>query len=142
MDYKLKWILSIVFLTSIPLIAIAEPNNGITPIKEELLDIPSLVDFYAEKHGVSKEVMHWIVSCESNYIPDAQSKHRYKRDNPKWGVKVGDQELSFGLAQIHLPSWGNITYEQAIDPDFALNFLAEKLSEGKGELWTCYRNKY
>ncbi len=136
--------LSLVVIASTPSTTeyIAEPLEDIIPlevVEVKELDIPLLVDFYADKYGVSKSTMHKIVSCESNYIVDVQSKHRYKRDNPKWGVLAGEQEKSFGLVQIHLPSWNDITYEQAINPHFALNFLAEKLSEGKGNLWTCYR---
>lgn len=86
-----------------------------------------LTDFYAEKWNVSKEVMHWVVDCESDYDPNA----------------VGDGGDSFGLSQIHLPSWdGKITEGEARDPDFALNFLGQKLSEGQGRLWTCYKKKY
>jgi hypothetical protein len=145
MDFIKSGMLSLIVLASTPsTIEYVAPDDNITPVIEVVTttDIPSLIEIYAVKHGVSKDVMEWVVSCESNNIVDVQSKHRYKKDNPKWGVKAGDQELSFGLAQIHLPSWNGITHEQAIDPHFALNFLAEKLSEGKGNLWTCYKMKY
>lgn len=106
----------------------AEPVEEIIHLDEQKPeDIPSLVDYYADKYGVSKDVMHTVVNCESGYKPQA----------------VGDSGQSFGLVQIHMPSWGGaITPEQANDPDFALNFLAEKLSEGRGYLWTCYRMHY
>lgn len=32
--------------------------------------------------------------------------------------------------------------EMAYDPDFAIEFLAEKLSQKKGHLWSCYRKYY
>jgi soluble lytic murein transglycosylase-like protein len=85
--------------------------------------INELITEKANKYGVSEEVMHAVIKCESTYNKNA----------------IGDQGNSYGLVQIHLPSWKNITKEQALDPEFAISFLAEKLSEGKGNLWTCYR---
>jgi hypothetical protein len=87
--------------------------------------------YYADLHKVSRETMVKVINCENrDWIPNLQS-----------GIinKKGERERSFGLAQIHLPSWKNISYEQATNPDFSLNFMAEKLAEGKGNLWTCYR---
>lgn len=105
------------------------PDEDIIPLVKVVTttDIPSLVEIYAVKYGVSEDVMNKVIHCESTHNPNA----------------VGDNGQSFGLVQIHLPSWGGqITREEALDPHFALNFLAEKLSEGKGRLWTCYRKLY
>jgi soluble lytic murein transglycosylase-like protein len=89
---------------------------GVECIKER-------VDYYAELYGVSKEVMHHIVKCESSYNPNA----------------LGDYGHSRGLVQIHSPSHPHLSYEQAYDIEFSLDFLAKNLSEGKGRMWTCYR---
>lgn len=102
------------------------------------MSIDAIVSRKAKEYGVSEAEMMRIIKCESSFIEDAQSLHKYKRDRPEWGVKEGDRELSYGLAQIHLPSHPNITYEQAIDPEFAIDFLAKSLSEGRGRLWSCY----
>lgn len=67
--------------------------------------------------------MREIIHCESSGNPNA----------------IGDNGQSYGLAQIHLPSWPDISKEQALDPEFAINFLAEKLSKNQGYLWTCWR---
>ena len=93
--------------------------------------IKEKIEFYADKYEVSAELMDTIVSCETagTYQYDIQSYATYKS---------GLREKSYGVAQIHLPDWPDITYAQAIDPDFALDFLAKKLSEGKGKLWSCY----
>lgn len=78
--------------------------------------------------------------CEDGSLdPTMQSQRYYQKDIETWHVKQGDQELSYGLAMIHLPSWPDISVDQATDPDFSLDFLAQKLSQGKGSLWTCYR---
>lgn len=77
----------------------------------------------AEKYNVSRVTITKVIACESNYNPNA----------------VGDGGHSFGLVQIHLPSHPNITKAQALDQDFAIDFLGKKLSEGEGHIWTCYR---
>src|SRR3990167_7577001 len=113
---------------------------GRTEIVEVIdMSIPARIKHYATLYNVSEATMMRIVECESNFIEDAQSTHTYKRDRPELGVKKGEREKSYGLVQVHLPSHPNITYEQAIDPDFSLNFLALNLSEGRGYLWTCFK---
>lgn len=100
-----------------------------------------LSNYYADKWEVSRNVMWSVIICENKKLdPDQQSTYRYTRDSKKWGVKAGQQEKSYGLVQIHLPDNPDITYEQATDPDFSLNFLAEGLSKGQGNKWTCYRS--
>ena len=86
--------------------------------------IAQLIAFNASKYHVSEKTMHKVIKCESNYISTA----------------VGDHGHSFGLSQIHLPSNPTVTKEQALDPEFAIDFLAKNLSQGKGNKWTCYRN--
>lgn len=75
------------------------------------------------EYGVSSELMRKIIHCESSFNP----------------LAVGDNGYSFGLVQIHLPSHPQVTREQALDPEFAVTFLADKLSKNQGYLWTCYR---
>jgi len=96
------------------------------PVKTEwtVEEIKSMVDYYADKYGVSRQLMQKVVNCESSY--------NYKA--------VGDGGKSFGLSQIHKPSHPTITYEESTNPDFALDFMASNISKGKGNMWTCYRN--
>lgn len=99
-----------------------------------------LVNYYADKWNVSAKIMWNVVSCENKELnPIAQSGHKYKADSSRWGVEAGQRELSFGLVQIHLPDNPDVSYREAINPDFSLNFLAEALSKGKGGMWTCSR---
>ena len=37
--------------------------------------------------------------------------------------KQGEQEDSWGISQIHLPSHPKVTQEQALDPEFSINFM-------------------
>ena len=86
-------------------------------------EVKDLVDYYADKHGLSRQVLHKVVNCESSY--------NYKA--------VGDGGKSFGLSQIHKPSHPTITYEESTNPNFALDFMASNISKGKGKMWTCWR---
>lgn len=90
----------------------------------------ALINQKAEEYNVSADLMTKIISCESNFIENVQSRHLYKD---------GTREQSYGLVQIHLPAHPYVTYEQAIDPEFAVDFLAKNLSQNKGSMWTCYR---
>ena len=82
--------------------------------------------------------MNKVVNCESGYVVDIQSNHRYKKDRPHEGVVKGQQEQSFGLVQVHLPAHPSVSLEQAIDPEFAIDFLAKNLAKGRGTMWSCY----
>lgn len=104
---------------------------------------------YADKYQVSRETMIRKTKCEAPIVEkdgvryydheDPQSRIRYNEGqiarNPEWG-SVGERENSWGPAQIHLPAHPEITKEQASNPDFALNFMADHLSKGKDK-WTC-----
>ncbi len=95
------------------------------PVKTEwtVEEVKSMVDYYADKYGVSRQLMQKVVNCESSY--------NYKA--------VGDGGKSFGLSQIHKPSHPTITYEESTNPDFALDFMASNISKGKGNMWTCWK---
>lgn len=86
-------------------------------------EIKAYIALSAQKYGVSEVVMNKVISCESNYKPNA----------------VGDGGKSHGLVQIHQPSHPYITRAQATDPEFAIDFLARNLADGKGRMWTCWR---
>lgn len=96
---------------------------------------------YAAKYGVSAPLMRRIIECETanTFDPKIQSFVRYAYSRPAYGIVKGDRERSFGLAQIHLPDNPRISYEQATDPDFALNFMASEIAAGNTWRWkACY----
>lgn len=93
----------------------------------------------AREYKVNAQTMLAVIGCESQYQIDIQSHHTYHEGNVPKGYSVGDREQSFGLVQIHLPVHPNITKEQAIDPEFAVDFLAKNLSAGRGGMWSCYK---
>lgn len=98
-----------------------------------------IVSEMAQKYGVSSDLMIAIIDCENrNWIADKQSEHHYKKDRPKQGLVTGQREQSFGLVQIHLPDHPSISYEQATNPTYSIEFLARELSFNRGRQWSCY----
>jgi len=85
----------------------------------------------AEEYGVDPELMVDIIDCETagTFDPKIQSKVRFKD---------GTRENSWGLSQIYIDVH-DVTKEQVTNPDFAIRFMAKKLSEGKGHLWSCWK---
>jgi hypothetical protein len=77
----------------------------------------------AVAHDLDPELFRAVVSCESSFVKDA----------------VGDAGMSHGAVQIHLPSHPTVTKEQAHDPEFALNWMAERWQEGSEWMWSCYQ---
>ncbi len=117
---------------SIPII-----SQEITYTKEQLVQ---KVYKYAELYNVSPQKMLQVISCENDtWNIRRQSELHYNFSSPKRGIIYGEQEKSFGLVMIHLPDHPEITYDQAINPDFAIQYLARKLHDGKGKMWSCYK---
>jgi hypothetical protein len=94
--------------------------------------IRTRVNHYAEKYGVAESTMNKIVQCESGFDPKA-----------KGDFSTTTQEYtSFGLVQINLPHNKNVTKEEAFNVEYALDFLASGLSQGRGSRWTCFRQLF
>lgn len=144
---KIKHItfLVVLVLATLLLTFSAKPRTAISEeVAPEIIKISTpeeLVLKYAEEYKVSAPLVRELITLENAGKWDAklQSKCRYKVDHPEWGVKAGEYEKSFGLAQIHLPSHPKITYEQATDADFSIKFIASEISQGRGWQWSCYR---
>jgi len=132
-----SWLINIfaqvVSFFAIPLL-ILTPS---TPViyQEEVPPVPKTleekIDDYAGKYGVSAYQMSRIIQCESGGKPIQSAIV----------TKNGGREDSWGIVQIHLPSHPTITKEQALDTDFALDFLASNLSQGRISMWHGYRPK-
>lgn len=73
-----------------------------------------------------------------------QSKERYQEDKPHWGVKKGEQELSFCIFQIHEPAHG--ARAEALGLDYKNNVrdciqMARLIYNDSGFYpWTVYKN--
>ncbi len=102
----------------------ASAVNAPAPTLSEMT-IPELITLFSTQHKVSSETMSRVISCESSFNPNA--------------INSTSREYSVGLVQINLKAHKNITVEQAKDPVFAVNFLAENLAKGRGKMWSCYK---
>lgn len=100
---------------------IAQPREVGKTISEK-------VDFYADKWGVDRWLLHHIVKHESTYDPLAVGDTHYYKP-------------SYGLVQINRYWNPQVSIEQAFDPDFALDWAGQQLAQGKCYLWsTCPLN--
>lgn len=54
---------------------------------------------------------------------------------------VGDSNSSFGISQIHLPAHPEISKEQALDPEWSIDWAARMFAQGRQSMWTCYNMK-
>lgn len=109
-----------------------------TPPKTNKEIVESLVDKYSREYGVSRSsLMKTILNENRQLIFDQQSNLTYKAGN-LWGFPAGTREKSYGICQIHLPSHPSISYEQAIDPEFCIRFMAEQFSKGNQKMWMGY----
>jgi hypothetical protein len=103
--------------------------------------VEGLVQKYASIYNVDKGSMLRTLANENPwYIFDKQSELKYKAGN-RWGFPAGTREKSYGQCQIHLPDHPDITYEQAIDPEWCINWMAQKFSQGKQGMWMGYKDK-
>ena len=119
-----------------PLIYKAEIAHAEETPKEVLIEkkiewskdrIREEVDRKALEYGGDSDRIWRVLMCESGASTTIQSYHRNKE---------GVRENSWGLAQIHLTSHPHITKEQAIDPEFAIDYLAKHLTKGTDK-WSC-----
>lgn len=124
--------------TIAPSVQAAPPVVVVKP-EPKVLSVNELVTLYASKYAVSEGVMLRIMECENkSRDPKGQSKHIYYFSDPKRNIVEGTRERSYGLVQIHLPDHPDVSYEQATDPEFSIDFLAKHLSRGHGFWWTCF----
>ncbi len=77
----------------------------------------------AQVYGVKAPLIGAIIACESSNNPLAH--------------KLSKVEDSWGLSQINLKAHKDVTKEEAIDPDFAVDYLAKNIKAGHASMWTC-----
>ena len=85
------------------------------------------------KYGVSFNQVWTTIGCETKYTYNPTIQSEALRPD-------GTREKSYGLAQIYLPAHPEVSYEQAIDPYFAADFIAKNWSKHK-TMWSCWNNK-
>jgi hypothetical protein len=108
-----------------------------TPVEKAIRLIPHTQDeterrirYLYERAGEHADVLARIIWCESRFLNvQSQVQQHY------------GQELSFGLAQIHLPSHPNVTKEQAMDAYFSIDYAIELYKKEGARPWYGYSTK-
>lgn len=101
-------------------------------------ELHKLVQLKAAEYSVSAPLMEKMITCESKWDTTIQSKHLYQYNKKRLGIVKGTRERSFGLVQINIDWNPQVTEKQAKDPVFAVDYLAKKLKQGKGDEWSCF----
>ena len=68
-----------------------------------------------------------MIDCESSFNTKAKN--------------ISSVERSYGLSQINTMVH-DVTIEQATDPEYAINFMAENFSKGKYNMWYNCNQKW
>lgn len=90
--------------------------------------IGGLVKLYTTRYGGETEPILATIECESHY-KNVQSNI----------YSEGIREDSWGISQIHLPDHPKITKAQALDPEFAVEFIVKEFNNNNSWMWSCYK---
>lgn len=90
-------------------------------------ELKSLATDKAKEHNLNVEHFMKVIECESGWNPST----------------TGDNETSFGLAQLHYPTrdWG-IATSSAYDPRISLEIMASAWQRNEYARWSCWRMYY
>lgn len=94
------------------------------------LTIHQLVDYYAEKHGVDKQLAHYVIKGESTYNPEAKGDLNIICDNPRSPYN-GQPVYARGLGQLTRCYYPEISDEEAFDPQINLDTTMGVIAKGK-----------
>ena len=97
-----------------------------TPVIIKQMTLEEKIASTSRKYGISEVQMAKTIECESNNNSFA----------------VGDNGQSYGLVQIFLPAHPEVTKEQALDEDFALDFMGKEFKKGNQKIWSCWKKIY
>jgi len=91
--------------------------------EEPPISIEQQINNAAEAHKIATTTLYNLAWYESRLDPKADNGH------------------DRGIVQINREAWPEITDEQAFDPEWSLNWAAEKIANGESDIWTvcnCY----
>lgn len=120
--------------TVLALLTFVTPNPSQYEVNK--IALQPKIEEYAEKYHVSEHMLNYIIAGESGYNKDDVG------DTNLTCKKTGQPMHARGLVQIVDCFWPDISDDQALDSDFAIDFLAKHLSLGHCSYWTlCRRYK-
>lgn len=117
-----------------------QPVSG-TVTYEIVIEEPSikeLVQTAAIKYDVPFNELWYTIGCETQdtFDPTIQSNVKYDFSDSRRGIVYGEREQSYGLAQIHLPDHPEVSYKQATDAKFSIEFIASNWKKHSGWWYT------
>ncbi len=136
----LKYIIPcIVLLSLLPLIrTTAEAPVQEVPYQQTewtVDEVKTLVDTYADKYSVSRQLMHKVVKCESSYNATAVNwNDSHKLSQGSHGVAQFSKETFIGFAK----QMGK-SYSDPYNAEQALDVMAWAVSKGYGRHWSCFK---
>ena len=83
------------------------------------MSVEEKIKYYARKHQIDEQAFYNLAWCESRLDPLADNGH------------------DRGILQINRKFHPNITDEMAFDVDWALDWGAKEIAEGRNSQWTC-----
>lgn len=114
--------LSILFL-GLPVRAEAPQTSYIAPQPTNLHEYAVSI---AHEYSLNTEAFTRVIGCESHWKADA----------------IGDGGTSYGIAQIHLPAHPDVSREQALDPKWAIRWMAQQWANNRAYWWSCWKILY
>ena len=113
------------FLFSVLMMSGLDPSVVVVPpvVQESMQEYATSV---SKAHGLNTKRFLAVINCESTWDANV----------------VGDNGNSFGIVQIYLPAHSNIKKEQALDPKWSIDWMAEEWMDGHYRQWSCYNNLY
>jgi len=137
-----KKYIAIIFIFPLLLVSLfigkveADAPAPIVKTEWSVQEVKDLVDYYADKHGLSRQVLHKVISCESQYNQMAYN------GNDKHADSVG----SLGVAQFGISTFkgfakqmGRTDYDNPYNPNQALDVASWAIKNGYGNQWSCMR---
>ena len=124
------------FMVTVGLVASVQFSNPTTMPLATTTIVKNLIEQSAMKYDIASSTLDAVIKCESGYDPMNEGDYNL---GPHGIYTPGLGMTSFGVVQIHLPDHPEITKEQALDPVFSVDYLAEQIALGRGRQWTCYR---
>lgn len=98
-------------------------------------EVKTMVDYYADKYSVSRQLMHKVVACESSYNVKAVNwNDSHKLSQGSHGVGQFSKETFIGFAKKM-----NKEYDDPYNPNQALDVMSWAISNGYGNHWSCFR---
>ena len=92
---------------------------------KKIKTVEELIANAADRHGIDRVRFLATAKCESSLRPSV----------------IGDDGNSIGLFQIHLPSHPDVLTENALNPEWAVEWAAKKFKIDP-TIWVCYNKLY